>query len=142
MTRFDAPTPGQTVGPFFGYALPYDGGDRLVPLGHPGAIRLHGIVYDGAGVAIPDALIEIWQADDKGSIVAEPGSLRRDGYTFTGWGRAATDNTGRYSFTTLLPATDRLGSSRLLRDDGVRARAPGPPLHPGLRASRPRSTRR
>jgi protocatechuate 3,4-dioxygenase alpha subunit len=109
MTRVDAPTPGQTVGPFFGYALPYDGGDRLVPVGHPGAIRLHGIVYDGAGVAIPDALIEIWQADDMGGIVAEPGSLRRDGYTFTGWGRAATDNTGQYSFTTLLPAPTGAG---------------------------------
>ena len=30
---------------------------------------------------------------------SEPGSLRRDGYTFTGWGRAATDSDGRYSFT-------------------------------------------
>jgi protocatechuate 3,4-dioxygenase alpha subunit len=31
------------------------------------------------------------------------GSLRRDGHTFTGWGRAATDDTGRYSFTTVEP---------------------------------------
>ena len=36
------PTPGQTVGPFFGYALPYDGDNQLVPHGFPGAIRLHG----------------------------------------------------------------------------------------------------
>jgi protocatechuate 3,4-dioxygenase alpha subunit len=103
MTALQAPTPGQTVGPFFGYALPYEGGDRLVRLAHPDAIRLHGIVYDGDGVAIPDALIEIWQADDQGRVVAEPGSLHRDGYTFTGWGRAATDNAGQYSFTTLEP---------------------------------------
>ena len=31
------------------------------------------------------------------------GSLRRDGFTFTGWGRASTDDTGRYSFSTLTP---------------------------------------
>ena len=43
------PTPGQTVGPFFGYALPYDGDAELVPPGHPDAVRLHGRVLDGAG---------------------------------------------------------------------------------------------
>jgi len=53
------PTPGQTVGPFYGYALPYPGDDQLVPLGHRDAIRLHGTVYDGAGVPVPDALVEI-----------------------------------------------------------------------------------
>jgi protocatechuate 3,4-dioxygenase alpha subunit len=101
------PTPGQTVGPFFHYALPFDGGAQLVPAGHHGAIRLHGTVLDGAGSPIPDALVEIWQADAEGRIVQEPGSLHRDGWTFTGWGRAATDAVGHYSFTTVLPgATD------------------------------------
>jgi protocatechuate 3,4-dioxygenase alpha subunit len=103
VTQILAATPGQTIGPFFGYALPYPSGDCLVPAGQPGAIRLHGIVYDGAGDPIPDALVEIWQTDQDGRVVAEPGSLRRDGYTFTGWGRAATDNTGHYSFTTIQP---------------------------------------
>lgn len=102
-----SPTPGQTVGPFFHYGLPYDGGAELVPPGHPDAIRLHGTVLDGADDPIPDALIEIWQADGEGRIVQEPGSLHRDGWTFTGWGRAATDAAGHYSFSTLLPgATD------------------------------------
>ena len=32
----------------------------------PDAIRLHGTVYDGAGQPVPDALIEIWQADEHG----------------------------------------------------------------------------
>jgi protocatechuate 3,4-dioxygenase alpha subunit len=100
-------TPGQTVGPFFGFALPYPGGEELVPRSHPDAVRLTGLVLDGAGNPVPDAVLEIWQADGNGRIVAEPGSLRRDGYTFTGWGRAATDNAGRYSFTTVRPgATD------------------------------------
>lgn len=102
-------TPGQTVGPFYGFALPYDGGEDLVPRSHPDAIRLTGLVRDGDGQPIPDALIEIWQADGAGRIVAEPGSLRRDGYTFTGWGRAGTDNTGRYSFTTIRPGPTEPG---------------------------------
>lgn len=98
-------TPGQTVGPFFGYALPYDGGPDLVPRAHPDAIRLHGVVLDGAGTPVPDALLEIWQADRAGAVPATGGSLHRDGYTFTGWGRASTDNLGRYSFTTVEPGT-------------------------------------
>ena len=98
-----APTPGQTVGPFFHYALPYDGDRHLVPPGSPGAIRLHGDVLDGAGAPIPDALVEIRQAGPDGVVPMLPGSLRRDGYTFTGWGRAATDRAGHYSFTTLAP---------------------------------------
>ena len=47
---------------------------------------------DGAGDPVPDALIEIWQADADGAGRQEPGSLRRDGFTFTGFGRAATDD--------------------------------------------------
>jgi protocatechuate 3,4-dioxygenase alpha subunit len=96
-------TPGQTVGPFFGYALPYDGGADLVPPTHPDAVQLSGLVLDGDGAPVPDALIEIWQPDASGHVVQVPGSLRRDGFTFTGWGRAATDNTGRYRFTTVRP---------------------------------------
>jgi protocatechuate 3,4-dioxygenase alpha subunit len=102
-----APTPGQTIGPFFHDALPYDGDSELVPSGRDGAIRLHGRVLDGAGSPVPDALVEIWQAGPDGTVVQEPGSLHRDGWTFTGWGRAATDRAGRYSFSTLTPgATD------------------------------------
>jgi protocatechuate 3,4-dioxygenase, alpha subunit len=95
--------PGQTIGPFFGYALPYEGGPDLVRHHHPDAIRLHGYVRDGAGAPVPDALLEIWQAGTDGEIPRVGGSLRRDGYTFTGWGRAATDNTGHYTFTTVEP---------------------------------------
>ncbi len=97
------PTPGQTVGPFFGMALPYPGGNELVPPGSSGAVRLHGYVRDGAGVPVPDAMIEIGQADPGGQLVRATGSLYRDGWTFTGWGRAATDLTGHYTFSTLPP---------------------------------------
>jgi protocatechuate 3,4-dioxygenase alpha subunit len=104
-----APTPGQTVGPFFGYALPYTGGPELVAPHHPRAVRLHGTVVDGDGSPVPDSMLEIWQADADGRIVQEPGSLRRDGYTFTGWGRAATDDVGAYSFTTVEPGPTEPG---------------------------------
>jgi protocatechuate 3,4-dioxygenase alpha subunit len=96
-------TPGQTVGPFFAFGLEYDGDSALVPPGTPGAVRLFGRVLDGNGDPVPDALVELWQADPSGRVVQEPGSLRRDGHTFTGWGRAPTDRTGTYSFTTLTP---------------------------------------
>ncbi|MCP2182854.1 protocatechuate 3,4-dioxygenase subunit alpha [Prauserella alba] len=105
-----APTPGQTVGPFFHYALPYDDGPRLAPAGAPDTIRLHGTVYDGAGAPVPDALLEVRQADTSGRVPATEGSLRRDG-RFTGWGRAATDRAGRYAFTTVEPAPVRDGAA-------------------------------
>ena len=115
------PTPGQTIGPFFGYSLPYPGDSELVPGGHHDAIRLHGTVYDGAGAPIPDALIEIWQADEAGQVAQRAGSLRRNAHqgtsgayfldtsTFTGFGRAAVDNAGEYAFQTLLPGPTEPG---------------------------------
>jgi protocatechuate 3,4-dioxygenase alpha subunit len=105
------PTPGQTIGPFYGYALPYPGDSELVPPGRSDAIRLHGTVYDGAGEPVPDALIEIWQADPAGRVAQAEGSLRRDGWTFTGFGRAAVDDTGHYSFTTLPPGPTEEGAA-------------------------------
>ncbi len=96
-------TPGQTVGPFFSYALPFTSDSELVAPSHPDAIRLHGHVIDGAGNGVPDALIEIWQRGPDGAVAREPGSVHRDGYTFTGWGQAATDPDGHYSFSTVLP---------------------------------------
>lgn len=105
------PTPAQTVGPFYGFALPFEGGEQLVSRSHPAAVRFHGTVFDGEGAPIPDALIEIWQADEAGRIPHEEGSLNRDGYTFTGWGRTSVDNNGHYSFTTVEPAAVRQGSA-------------------------------
>ncbi|WP_199179656.1 protocatechuate 3,4-dioxygenase subunit alpha [Mycolicibacterium goodii] len=104
-------TPGQTVGPFYGYALPIAGGNELVPPRTPGAIRLHGQVTDGEGTPVPDALLEIWQADADGVVPTETGSLCRDGWTFTGWGRAGTDGEGRYTFSTVKPGPVQPGSA-------------------------------
>ncbi|NEM92279.1 protocatechuate 3,4-dioxygenase subunit alpha [Galbitalea soli] len=98
-----APTPGQTVGPFFGYGMPYPGGPELVTPHSPGAIALFGRVLDGDGAPVPDAQLEIWQTDPRGSAPRATGSLRRDGLHFTGFGRAATDAEGAYRFWTLTP---------------------------------------
>ena len=103
--RDNVQTPAQTIGPFFGYALPYEGGEDLVDRSHPDAIRLHGTVFDGDGTGVPDALVEIWQADGDGVVSRETGSIHRDGYTFTGFGRSATDANGHYQFTTVVPGS-------------------------------------
>jgi protocatechuate 3,4-dioxygenase alpha subunit len=108
-----APTPSQTVGPFYGYALPFTKGGEIAPAGHPDTLTVHGYVYDGAGQPVPDAIIEIWQPAPDGSRHGAPGSLRRDpvtgdvigrnGVDFTGFGRIATDADGHYELRTLPP---------------------------------------
>lgn len=105
------PTPGQTVGPFYHYALPFEDGEHLVPAGSPGSVRLHGTVTDGHGAPVPDALLEIWQADTDGRVVRAQGSLRRDPGVFTGFGRTQTWRDGGYSFTTLEPGTTTEGAA-------------------------------
>lgn len=104
-----APTPGQTVGPFYGYAMPFDHDNELVPPGSSRAVQLHGVVYDGAGTPVPDAILEIWQPDETGAVPRETGSLRRDGFTFTGFGRSAVDPEGRFSFSTVDPGPTETG---------------------------------
>ncbi|WP_068272338.1 protocatechuate 3,4-dioxygenase subunit alpha [Aldersonia kunmingensis] len=104
-------TPGQTIGPFYGYALPFERGDELVPPQSPGSIRFHGTVTDGDGKPVPDAMLEIWQADADGEISRSPGSLHRDGWTFTGFGRASTDDAGHFSFTTVQPGPTEPGKA-------------------------------
>jgi protocatechuate 3,4-dioxygenase, alpha subunit len=99
-------TPSQTVGPFFAYALPYEGGERLVGADDPDAVRIVGAVLDGAGEPVADALIEIWQAnragryrhpeDDREAVPLEDG--------FTGFGRCPTDAEGRFEFLTVKPS--------------------------------------
>jgi protocatechuate 3,4-dioxygenase, alpha subunit len=81
-------TPAQTVGPFFGFALPWTAGPQVVPAGTVGAIQIHGQLLDGGGEPVSEGLIETWQAG--------PGGIR-------GFGRCATDADGRYAIVTLKP---------------------------------------
>lgn len=120
MTKIDTsspegvpPTPSHTVGPFYGYALPFRGGEDIAPLGHPDTITVHGYVYDGEGRPLPDALVEVWGPDPDGDLPAVDGSMRRDpasggflgrnGVEFTGWGRIQTDADGHWYARTLRP---------------------------------------
>ena len=96
-------TPSQTVGPFFGYALPYDDGPAVAPPTRPDAITLRGRVLDGAGEPLPDALVETWQADADGVVPSGDGAMRRAGRRFAGFGRCPTDRAGRFWFTTVKP---------------------------------------
>ncbi len=120
MTKIDTsrpenvlPTPSHTVGPFYGYALPFRGGEDIAPLGHPDTVTVHGYVYDGAGAPLPDALVELWGPDPDGELPAVDGSMRRDpasgghlgrnGVEFTGFGRIQTDTDGHWYARTLRP---------------------------------------
>lgn len=100
-----APTPGQTVGPFFAFGTDFEKKHEIAFPHSPGAIVLNGAVYDGGGQAIPDSIVEIWQADNDGTIPRARGSLARDDHTFTGFGRAFTTDEGRYEFWTRNPGT-------------------------------------
>ncbi len=59
-------TPAQTVGPFFGFALPFQHDSELVAADAPGAVRLEGQLLDGEGAPVPDGLVEIWYGDSFG----------------------------------------------------------------------------
>ncbi|MFZ8758609.1 protocatechuate 3,4-dioxygenase subunit alpha [Microbacterium sp. HMH0099] len=96
-------TPGQTVGPFFAYGLEYPGQHEIAFPHSPGAIVLGGTVFDGAGAPIPDAVVEVFAADADGTVPRARGAFRRDGHTFTGFGRAFTDDEGHYEFWTRTP---------------------------------------
>lgn len=98
-------TPSQTVGPFFSIGLPWPGGPLALAPDAPGAVRIVGTVYDGAGEPVPDALVETWQADRDGhfaDLYAYDGGSREPG--FRGFGRSQTDETdGGYEIVTVKP---------------------------------------
>ncbi len=98
-------TPSQTVGPFFAILVPARGRVRLYADRAEGVpIRVEGSVRDGAGQAVPDALVETWQADEAGRY-AHPDDPRHDGPdpAFAGFGRVHTDAAGRFVIETVKP---------------------------------------
>jgi protocatechuate 3,4-dioxygenase alpha subunit len=71
----------------------------------PDAIRIEGIVRDGAGEPLIDALVEVWQANRAGRY-AHPEDTREElplEEGFTGFGRCGTDADGRFAFVTVKP---------------------------------------
>jgi protocatechuate 3,4-dioxygenase beta subunit len=67
-------------------------------------IIVHGRVLEEDGRAVPDTLVEVWQANAGGRYFH-----RRDNWpspldpNFTGLGRTMTDSTGAFRFTTIKP---------------------------------------
>lgn len=57
------PTPSQTVGPFFGFALPFANDANATDVESHDAARVEGQVLDGAGEPVPDALVEASQGE-------------------------------------------------------------------------------
>jgi protocatechuate 3,4-dioxygenase, alpha subunit len=100
-------TPFQTVGPFFHHALPYASGEKLCADATKGErIVIQGVVRDGAGAVVPEALIEIWQANAAGRY-NHPADSRNElcDATFDGFGRTPTDADGAFAFSTIKPGT-------------------------------------
>jgi protocatechuate 3,4-dioxygenase alpha subunit len=99
----DLLTPSQTVGPFLSIGLTWMHGHLVVPEDARGAIRISGVVRDGAGEPVTDGMIETWQADADGRFDHPDDARGASGSGFEGFGRCATDEEGRYEIVTVKP---------------------------------------
>ena len=88
-------TPSQTVGPFFAPGL--TAAERIDSVAGE-RIRIEGRVLDGDGEPVPDAMLEIWQADAEGRFAGTPGGANAP---FTGFARIPTGDDGGYCFATV-----------------------------------------
>ena len=106
-------TPSQTVGPFLHVGLvpgPYGVRDifssAVADAGQPGThVRIVGCIYDGAGILLPDAMVETWQADHQGRYPHPADGRPVTSNSFRGFGRCATDRDGGFNFSTVKPGT-------------------------------------
>lgn len=90
-------TPSQTIGPFFRFGMDWIATEQLVEEGHLNAIVVHGVVYDGGGNPIPDAMVEIYQADENGKFPPDTAG------SWSGFARRLTDDNGSYEIRTVKP---------------------------------------
>jgi protocatechuate 3,4-dioxygenase alpha subunit len=98
-------TTSQTVGPFFSIGFTWLTADNLAAPGVSGEpITIEGRVLDGDGNPVPDAILELWQANSHGKY-AHPDDTRDKPLEkgFTGFGRISTDADGKFRFTTIKP---------------------------------------
>src|SRR5271163_4766525 len=103
MTMDLAPTPSQTVGPYLHLGLT-DGRSisRIAGDAAKGErLWLTFRVVDGEGVPVPDAMIELWQADSEGNYANHDSGA--DDAAFGGFGRSATAEDGSCTFETIRP---------------------------------------
>jgi len=97
------PTPSQTVGPYLHLGLTDARSvSRVAGDGTKGErVWLTFRVLDGEGAPVPDAMIELWQADSEGNYVHH-GSAP-NGAPFGGFGRSPTAEDGSCTFETIRP---------------------------------------
>jgi protocatechuate 3,4-dioxygenase alpha subunit len=98
-------SPSQTVGPFFHHGLSWPGGEVLVrPETRGERVAIVGRVLDGDGQPVPDALIEIWQANAAGRYAhPEDAQDKPLDSAFHGFGRCASGPDGAFHFSTIRP---------------------------------------
>ena len=98
-------TTSQTIGPFFAIGLGWLNRSDLAAAGASGErIAVEGRLLDGDGAPVPDALIELWQADAHGTYDhPEDGHETPPDPAFHGCGRVPTDQDGRFRFRTIKP---------------------------------------
>ena len=98
-------TTSQTVGPFFSIGLTRLNRDNLAPRDVSGErVSIEGRVLDGDGKPVPDAILEIWQANAHGKY-AHPDDQQDKPVEpeFGGFGRIPTDGGGCFRFMTIKP---------------------------------------
>jgi protocatechuate 3,4-dioxygenase, alpha subunit len=110
-------TGSQTVGPFFSPALLREDARRnvlILPETAGERIRVEGRVLDGDGIPVPDAMVEIWQANAHGRYnhPADSGPAQLDP-SFLGFGRSGTAEDGSYWFETIKPGPVAFDRDRL-----------------------------
>ncbi len=98
-------TPVQTVGPFFGPALVRRELEQMVVAETRGTrITITGQICDGDGADVPDAMIEVWQANAEGRYDhPEDHQEKLLDPNFHGFGRFGTDANGRFRIVTIEP---------------------------------------
>ena len=97
-------TASQTVGPFLKIGLAQGDLEYVVSEETKGALRIHGHVFDGDGEPVPDAMIEIWQANINGKYDHPDDTTNAELVkNFYGFGRSCTDDEGHYFFVTVKP---------------------------------------
>ena len=97
-------TASQTVGPFLKIGLAQGDQEYVVAENATGALRIDGHVYDGQGQPVPDAMIEIWQANIYGKYDHPDDTTDAELVkSFYGFGRSCTDNSGHFFFVTVKP---------------------------------------
>ena len=98
-------TTSQTVGPFFRIGLHWLDQNNLAPEGVAGErFAIQGRVLDGDGIPVPDAVLEIWQANSHGKYAHPEDTQDKPVESgFSGFGRVPTDNDGAFRFATIKP---------------------------------------